>query len=68
LSIVYPNDDLQLKKDLLNLKQMLPENIYLIVGGRAAPGYSDILDEISAILVKDTKQLSIELGDIRENR
>jgi len=68
LSIVYPNDDLQLKKDLLNLKQMLPENIYLIIGGRAAPGYSDILDEISAILVKDTKQLSIELGDIRENR
>jgi methanogenic corrinoid protein MtbC1 len=68
LSIVYPSDDLQLKKDLLNLKQMLPENIYLIVGGRAAPGYSDILNEINAIIVKDTKQLSIELGEIRENR
>jgi DNA-binding transcriptional MerR regulator/methylmalonyl-CoA mutase cobalamin-binding subunit len=68
LSIVYPSDDLQLKKDLLNLKQMLPENIYLIVGGRSAPGYTDILNEINAIIVKDTKQLSIELGEIRENR
>jgi len=68
LSIVYPSDDLQLKKDLLNLKQMLPENIYLIVGGRSAPGYTDILNEINAIIVNDTKQLSIELGEIRENR
>ncbi|MGE5805716.1 MAG: MerR family transcriptional regulator [Ignavibacteria bacterium] len=68
LSIVYPSDDLQLKKDLLNLKQMLPENIHLIVGGRAAPGYSDILNEINAVLIKDTRQLSTELGDIRENR
>ena len=36
LSIVYPSDDPQLKKDLLNLKKMLPENVSLIVGGRAA--------------------------------
>ncbi|MGB5895651.1 MAG: MerR family transcriptional regulator [Ignavibacteriaceae bacterium] len=68
LSIVYPNDDPQLRKDLLNLKKMLQENISLIVGGRAANGYIDVLDGIGAIIVKDTKQLRVELEALRENR
>jgi len=68
LSIVYPNDDPQLKKDLTNLKRMLPENISLIVGGRAAGGYLDVLDEIDAIVVKDTKELKTELEAVRENK
>lgn len=68
LSIVYPNDDPQLKKDLTKLKRMLPDNISLIVGGRAASGYLDVLDEINAIVAKDTKQFRIELEIIRENK
>ena len=68
LSIVYPGDDPQLKKELLNLKRMLPKNISLFVGGRAADGYLDVLDEIGAIRVKDTKQLRYELQVIRENK
>lgn len=68
LSIIYPNDDPQLKKDLKNLKRMLSPNISIIAGGRAAGGYLDILDEINAIVVKDTKQLRNELEAIRENR
>jgi DNA-binding transcriptional MerR regulator/methylmalonyl-CoA mutase cobalamin-binding subunit len=68
LSIVYPTDDPQLKKDLLNLNRMLPSNVSLIVGGRAADGYLDVLDEISAVVVKNTKQLRLELESIRENK
>ena len=68
LSIVYPGDDPQLKKELLNLKRMLPKNISLFVGGKAADGYLDVLDEIGAIRVKDTKQLRYELQLIRENK
>jgi DNA-binding transcriptional MerR regulator/methylmalonyl-CoA mutase cobalamin-binding subunit len=68
LSIVYPNDDPQLKKDLTNLNRMLPKNISLIVGGRAAGGYLDVLDEINAIVVKDTKQLKTKLEAVRENK
>jgi DNA-binding transcriptional MerR regulator/methylmalonyl-CoA mutase cobalamin-binding subunit len=68
LSLVYPNDDPQLKLDLVNLKKMLPEKISLIVGGRAADGYLDILDEIGAFTVKNTKQLRVELEAIRESR
>ena len=68
LSLVYPNDDPQLKLDLVNLKKMLPEKISLIVGGRAAGGYMDILDEIGAIKINDTKQLRVELEAIREQK
>jgi len=68
LSIVYPGDDPQLKKDLLNLKRMLSKNVTLIVGGRAANGYLDALNAIGAIVVKDTKQLRVELEAIREHR
>ena len=68
LSIVYPNDDPQLKKDLTNLNKMLPSNVSLIFGGRAADGYLDVLDEIGAVVVKNTKQLRAELESIRENK
>ena len=68
LSLVYPNDDPLLRKDLLNLKKMLQENIAIIIGGRAANGYLDVLDEIGAIVVSNIKQLRIELESIREHR
>lgn len=68
LSIVYPNDDPQLRKDIQNLKRMQPENVVLIAGGRAADGYLDVLNDIGAIVIKDTKQLRIELEAIRRNK
>jgi DNA-binding transcriptional MerR regulator/methylmalonyl-CoA mutase cobalamin-binding subunit len=68
LSIVYPNDDPQLKKDLINLNKMLPSNVSLMVGGRAAKGYLDVLEKIEAVVVKNTKQLRVELESIRENK
>ncbi len=68
LSIVYPGDDPQLKKDLVNLKKIIPANVSLIVGGRAAEGYLQTLNEINAVFVKNTKQLKVELNSIREHR
>jgi len=68
LSIVYPNDDLHLKHELKKFKHLLPDGVSIIVGGRAANGYLDVLDEISAIVVKDSRQLRLELEAIRENK
>jgi len=68
LSIVYPNDDPHLKRELKNLHQLLPTGVEMIVGGRAANGYYDVLDEIGAVIVKNTKQLRMELETIRENK
>ena len=68
LSIVYPSDDPQLKMDLLNLNRMLSSNVSLIVGGRASEGYLDVLNEIGAVVVKNTKQLRAELEALRDNK
>ena len=68
LSIVFPGDDLQLKKELRHLRQMLPTNVKLIIGGRAADGYLDVLEEIGASVIKDTKKLRNELEALRENK
>ena len=68
LSIVYPSDDPQLSKDLVNLNKILPASVSLIVGGRAAEGYLQTLKEINAVVVKNTKQLKVELNSIREQR
>jgi len=68
LSIVYPNDDPVLPRELRKIKQSLPPGVSIVAGGRAADGYLDVLDEISAVVVKNTKQFRIELETIRENK
>jgi hypothetical protein len=57
-----------LKRELKKLHQLLPTGISMIVGGRAANGYLDVLDEIGAVTVKNTKQLRLELEAIREHK
>jgi len=68
LSIVYPNDDPILPRELRKIKQTLPRGTSIIAGGRAADGYLDVLDEIGALVVKNTKQLRMELEAIRGNK
>ena len=67
LSLVYPSDDQTLFKELRKLKQILPVGVSIIAGGRATEGYLNVLDEIGAFVVKNTKQLRLELDAIREN-
>lgn len=68
LSIVYPNDDPLLPKELKKIKQILPSGVTIIAGGRAVDGYLDVLDEIGAVVVKNTKHLRVELEAIRDNK
>ncbi|MCU0332527.1 MAG: MerR family transcriptional regulator [Ignavibacteriaceae bacterium] len=68
LSIVYPNDDPLLPRELRKIKQILPSGVSIIAGGRSANGYLDVLDEIGALVVKDSKHLRLELEAIRENK
>jgi DNA-binding transcriptional MerR regulator/methylmalonyl-CoA mutase cobalamin-binding subunit len=68
LSIIYPSDDPHLKRELIKLHQILPTEVSLVVGGRAAKGYYDVLDEIGAMTVTNSRQLRLELEAIRENK
>jgi MerR family transcriptional regulator, light-induced transcriptional regulator len=68
LSIVYPNDDLHLKHELKKFKHLIPDGVSIIVGGRASNGYYDVLDEIGAVVVKDSRDFRSELEAIRGNK
>ena len=68
LSIVYPDDDPNVERELHDLRRFLPGNIAMIVGGRAAEYYHAALDATGAILAKDLAQLQVELAKIRSTR
>lgn len=49
LSLVYPEDDPRLEGELLRLRELLPPEIAIVVGGRAAGAYEPVLQRIGAI-------------------
>ncbi|MGA9291606.1 MAG: MerR family transcriptional regulator [Ignavibacteriaceae bacterium] len=60
MSIIYPQNDPQLKIELLKLK-LLNKDIIIFVGGRAAYSYIEVLDQINALLVKDLNEFQNKL-------
>ncbi len=64
LSIVLP-DDAHLKNELSRLAQLLPDNVALLVGGRAAIHYADTLKEIGAQRLHDLQDFRTELDSLR---
>jgi hypothetical protein len=53
ISIVYPENDTSLEAALRHLRFLLPPEVALIAGGRAAPAYDSVLDEIQVIQTQD---------------
>jgi MerR family transcriptional regulator, light-induced transcriptional regulator len=53
LSIVYPEDDRSLAPELRQLRLLLPTDVALIAGGRAAQAYASVLNEIDSIQTED---------------
>jgi len=68
LSIVYPADDPHVTRELEKLRRYLPEEVVLIVGGRAADAYSDVLDTIGAIRLQDMPSLRVKLEALRSGQ
>jgi MerR family transcriptional regulator, light-induced transcriptional regulator len=68
LSLVYPEDDPHLGGELVRLKRCLPKDIALLVGGRAAFGYRDLLERIGATHLPDLSTLRTELEKLRTPR
>lgn len=65
LSVVYPPDDPLLEQELRRLRQLLPSEVEIVVGGRAASNYVPVLDSIGAIQVATFDTLRSELIRIR---
>jgi DNA-binding transcriptional MerR regulator/methylmalonyl-CoA mutase cobalamin-binding subunit len=66
LSLIYPEDDPRLPGELTALRQALPPEVTLIVGGRAMAAYRDVLKQIGATLAEDLPQLGSALDNLRK--
>ena len=66
LSLVYPEDDQRLDGELTRLRESLPPEVTLFVGGRAMPAYHDVLEKIGATQIADLKDLCATLDDLRK--
>jgi methanogenic corrinoid protein MtbC1 len=66
LSLVYPEDDPRLEGELTRLHESVPADVMILVGGRAAPAYRDVLEKIGATEVKDLTHLFSTLESLRK--
>jgi MerR family transcriptional regulator, light-induced transcriptional regulator len=65
LSLVYPEDDPLLEDELTRLRELLPVETPLLVGGRAMPAYREVLKKIGAIELTDLTHLLATLDSLR---
>jgi DNA-binding transcriptional MerR regulator/methylmalonyl-CoA mutase cobalamin-binding subunit len=68
LSLVYPEDDPRLEGELIRLHESIPEDVTVLVGGRAVPAYREILSKVGAIEVKDLVQFASILDLLRKTK
>jgi len=66
LSLVYPEDDPRMEAELTRLHESLPQDVTLLVGGRAMSAYRDVLDRIGAAQMKDLAHLCATLDELRK--
>jgi methanogenic corrinoid protein MtbC1 len=68
LSIVHPADDPRVEQELMKLHQYLVQDMPVLVGGRAAHGYRQVLQRIGAKALDDMPSLRTYLETIRTHR
>ena len=66
LSLVYPEDDEELPGELRALRELLPPDTALLVGGRAMPAYREVLLRLGAVPVEDLRQVGAALDKLRK--
>jgi DNA-binding transcriptional MerR regulator/methylmalonyl-CoA mutase cobalamin-binding subunit len=65
LSLVYPDDDPRLGRELKLLRETLPAETALLAGGRAAPAYRAVLEPLGVLLMEDLPHLGDTLDRLR---
>ncbi len=65
LSLVYPEDDPALEAELRTLRDLLPAEVELLVGGRALPAYCATLESLGAVQIEDLAQVGAALDQLR---
>lgn len=68
LSIVYPPDDPLVGKELVRLRELLPRDVELMVGGRSAPSYLEAIEKTGATLTGGLADFMKRLQEARTTR
>ena len=66
LSLVYPEDDTRLEGELCRLRELLPPEIPLLVGGRAMVAYGEVLERLGAQGFTDLAHFGAVLDELRK--
>lgn len=66
LSLIYPPDDPHVIDELRRLRQLLPPEVAVVVGGRSSGFYANVLEEIGATRLEDLEKLRAELARVRQ--
>ena len=65
LSIVYPGDDPHLAGELVKLRRALGSDIAILIGGRAAAAYGEVLERVAAVRIDALADLPGQLDALR---
>jgi DNA-binding transcriptional MerR regulator/methylmalonyl-CoA mutase cobalamin-binding subunit len=65
LSIVFPEDDPQLPRELSRLRRLLPKSTALLIGGRGSHGLAPLLGELGARHLTSLRELYPVLDELR---
>ncbi len=68
LSIGYPADDPRIPAELRNLRQLIGPGIPILIGGRSAASYMNVIDEVDARYIENIADLRGRLREIRQNQ
>jgi DNA-binding transcriptional MerR regulator/methylmalonyl-CoA mutase cobalamin-binding subunit len=63
LSIIFPGNDPRLTRELEKLRNLLPENVEIYVGGRSVNSYHDTLKQINARIFQEIRDLREKLSE-----
>jgi methylmalonyl-CoA mutase cobalamin-binding subunit len=67
LGISYPSGDAAVAAELRSLRDLLPRETELMVGGRAAASYRGAVDQAGVCWITDIRSLREELGRLARN-
>ncbi|MCC6234657.1 MAG: MerR family transcriptional regulator [Verrucomicrobiales bacterium] len=68
LSLVYPEDDARLESEFARLREALPPEVTLLVGGRALPAYLESVVSLGAVPIDSLVHLGATLDSLRKIR
>ncbi len=56
LSLVYPQEDENLKSEIIKILKLVPEGVKVVFGGHAAKTYSSLIKKKSGLVFKDMNE------------